>query len=103
MKIGFTTRTPEERLRESQTFSTTILRLLVDTPGTLEQEKKLHALFAAARHHGEWFQPTDKLNDLIYSLIEARDGMSGIYSSSTSPEDSFLAQWLDDSQLVMEQ
>lgn len=94
IKIGFTTRTPEARLRESQTFAATSLRILTETPGTLEQEKQLHKIFAATNHHGEWFDTSPELEDLIDSLIEASDGTSGIYSSSTSPEHSFLAEWI---------
>lgn len=94
VKIGFTSRTPEARLKESQTFAATPLRLLTETPGTQAQERSLHKLFASTRHHGEWFTPSPLLEELIDSLIEANEGLSGIYSSSTSPENSFIAEWL---------
>lgn len=94
IKIGFTSRTPEARLRESQTFAATTLRILTETPGTLEQETQLHKIFASTRSHGEWFNTSSELEDLIDSLIEANDGTSGIYASSTSPEHSFLAEWI---------
>jgi hypothetical protein len=95
-KIGFTTRNSDVRLRESQTFAATPLRFLVDTPGTKEQEKLLHEVFNGSRDHGEWFRPSPELDDLIDSLVEAGEGLSGIYDSSTSPDNSFLGLWLAD-------
>lgn len=55
VKIGWTSRPPAERLATLQTGSPTPLRLVFWTEGNESTERVLHALFAARRVHGEWF------------------------------------------------
>ncbi|MFJ5804016.1 GIY-YIG nuclease family protein [Streptomyces decoyicus] len=53
-KIGVTTDL-RRRLREIQNLSPVRLEVLWSCPGGLALEKALHAHFAEARSHGEWF------------------------------------------------
>ena len=58
LKIGFTTSPTEQRLRELQVGSPTRLRVAGRIPAPRSFEGALHAAFAGARSHGEWFEPT---------------------------------------------
>lgn len=59
VKIGYTSGSPEKRLKALQTGSPTILRMLAMYPGTVVEERILHERFGDCRLHGEWFQPND--------------------------------------------
>lgn len=62
VKIGYTTgETIAARLSSLQTSCPFPLRVLRTMPGTTQDERALHARFADARLHGEWFHPTDEL------------------------------------------
>lgn len=61
LKIGFTKRAPEARLRALQTGSPTRLFLMAMQAGSIEAEQALHARFAESRLHGEWFEATDEI------------------------------------------
>jgi hypothetical protein len=69
IKIGWATR-PAVRMAQMQAHSPVDLRLLHTEPGNGREERELHARFAAARKHGEWFWPADEL----LAFIEARKG-----------------------------
>lgn len=82
IKIGYTGGSAphvEVRLRSLQTSSPVPLVCLARHRGTFQQERQLHAIFAADRERGEWFRPSDDLLDLIDSiddpdvLIETRE------------------------------
>lgn len=59
IKIGHTRRL-EERINE--------VTLLTTTRGSQTEERRLHALFADARHKGEWFKKSNELVAYIKAL-----------------------------------
>lgn len=59
IKIGFTSKDPEERLRALQVGSPTKLRIVGLVPGN--REKELHDRFVGGHSHGEWFTPSKAL------------------------------------------
>ena len=71
VKIGFSAdpRARMKRLSESAPFQ---LQVLCAVPGTRDDERRLHAEFATAHAHREWFHPAPNLLDFI-----AQVGISG--------------------------
>jgi hypothetical protein len=61
IKIGFTDGEPEERLKRVQSNSPSKLIILLTLKGGREGEQELHAKFAAARLHNEWFKPASAI------------------------------------------
>lgn len=59
VKIGFTSKHPEERLGGLQTGSPTKLRIVGLLP--VNRERELHKRFAKDHSHGEWFNPSKEL------------------------------------------
>jgi hypothetical protein len=59
VKIGYTGKSPESRLRNLQTGSPTQLKLMCWQPGTRQDEQHLHDLLSPFRIHGEWFEAED--------------------------------------------
>ncbi len=64
VKIGFS-RNPGRRMLRLSEGAPFPLQLLCAAPGTIYDEKRVHAEFAASRAHGEWFHRTPELIDLI--------------------------------------
>jgi len=77
VKIGFTTRTGNHRRREAQTYNATELLVLVETFGSKKDEAALHYLFRGSLIHGEWFQYTKDIQDLVDFLVDG--GSLGMY------------------------
>ena len=48
------------------------LEIVARTPGDERLEKRLHSLFVKAHSHGEWFNPTPMLLDLIERVRAGR-------------------------------
>jgi hypothetical protein len=67
IKIGVSF-SPVNRLRSLMSWSPFVLELLATTPGTSETERVVHSHFMADHHHGEWFNPSPRLLDLIARL-----------------------------------
>lgn len=65
LKIGFTERDPQDRLKELQTANPHKLNLLLVMGGGLKQENALHLAFAHLRVEGEWFRLTPELQAYI--------------------------------------
>lgn len=63
-KIGFA-RMPYQRLSNLRIGSPVPLLFAAFIPGTIENEKQLHRRFGQARSHGEWFEITPELQQLI--------------------------------------
>lgn len=61
IKIGWTGGSPSARMAALQTGNPELLQLLASAPGAVEDEKALHARFAAARMSGEWFRAVPEL------------------------------------------
>lgn len=72
IKIGFTAGTGDERLKDLQTGSSSLLFLMAEMEGSMADEKALQARFAAHRLHGEWFTPAPELLLYISEVINAR-------------------------------
>lgn len=49
--------------------------VIAKTPGSYSEEARLHKRFAKLRHHGEWFEPSPELLELINELRRA-EGMA---------------------------
>jgi hypothetical protein len=64
IKIGFSI-SVETRIRTISTTSPFPIELIGDMEGTLEDETRLHSMFADYRLNGEWFEPNGKLLDFI--------------------------------------
>ena len=65
VKIGYTSDTPQSRIRVMQTGNPSRLRLLASMEGTEADEAELHERFEDARIRGEWFHPTKMLLAVI--------------------------------------
>ncbi|GLH77046.1 hypothetical protein SSBR45G_19540 [Bradyrhizobium sp. SSBR45G] len=66
VKIGFTS-CLERRLSSLRTASHVEPTVHLTIPGPPSLERKLHARFAASRHHREWFRLTDDIRTFIAS------------------------------------
>lgn len=66
IKIGTTTNLKQ---RAQQVNAQVLARI----PGSYTEEAQLHRRFATARRHGEWFEPTPELVDLV-NRIRADEG-----------------------------
>jgi len=67
IKIGWATN-PAVRLHNMQLQCPDILILEAKFPGSGLDERKLHARYAGARKHGEWFAPVPELLEEIEAL-----------------------------------
>lgn len=65
-----------KRVCNLQTSRPDTLIVLASVPGTVGDERALHAAFADHRDKGEWFQPVPALMDLIQAV--SRDGLAAI-------------------------
>lgn len=70
VKIGYTRRRVSQRLAEGQTFSPEKLTVLVEAPGTLADEAKLHQTFVKHHLRGEWFVFAPEIQELVWHLID---------------------------------
>lgn len=64
VKVGYTTHL-DSRLRALQTGNARPLTVLATSPGTFQDEARLHRLLKASWVHGEWFAKTEPVNDCI--------------------------------------
>src|SRR5437879_3776978 len=71
IKIGWTGKDPDSRLRGLQTAHPFPLKLLAAVRGTAEEEHCLHAHFRRGRlrQNGEWFRRSNELLGLICHLL----------------------------------
>jgi hypothetical protein len=74
IKIGYTSKAPEQRVKEIQTGNPERLKVLAKTPGSQRLETAFHAIFATQRMVGEWFRRTPELA----RLVEAYHGVAPI-------------------------
>jgi hypothetical protein len=68
VKIGHTTRNPEKRLADLQTYSPFKLFLLGFAIAKIDAEKKYHRKFNKYRKHGEWFFLSEDIKREIQCL-----------------------------------
>jgi hypothetical protein len=69
VKIGYAADV-SKRVGELQCGSPEVLKLLVDFPGNIPDERALHSRFAHLRIRGEWFRYGDELSAFVASKIE---------------------------------
>lgn len=68
IKIGFTTRDVESRVREMQTGHPSELLILAKTRGSVSLERELHQKFEKHSGRGEWFTPHPDLMSYITAI-----------------------------------
>jgi hypothetical protein len=56
IKVGFSNKNPEYRIRKLQTASPLELEVLLIKEGTMQEEKSLHARLFGFEVRGEWFR-----------------------------------------------
>jgi hypothetical protein len=61
---------PENRLLALATWSPYPLEIVARYPGTLETERRFHALFADSYSHREWFHATPLISAVIHQINE---------------------------------
>ncbi len=85
IKIGFTESDDASvRLATLQTGNANRLRLLGTIPGTLEDEKNLHRLFAAHRVSGEWFEPAPEVLAAVVAIQPLKCGDTEVVTQTVS-------------------
>lgn len=57
------------RRRELEAYSPFRLELLLEIPGGIDLERRLHRRFAYAHSHSEWFHPVDELVFAIEQML----------------------------------
>ena len=74
IKVGFTTRKPQNRLNEMQTGSSQNLRLIGSFPGTERDEKYIHQLCKHLSSDGatEWFDVPENAAYKMISKMRSR-------------------------------
>jgi len=68
IKIGFTSGRSKNRQRCCQTYHHETIDLLVETPGTIQDETALHRMFDKYNVRGEWFRPVPEILDVIRAI-----------------------------------
>ena len=79
VKIGFTRGDPATRYKGLQTSCPAPLRLAAHFPGTLDDERRLHAAFQFMHIHGEWFRHRGKLRELVEWLADGGDFADAVH------------------------
>lgn len=69
LKIGFSLRGPDDRLRNCRTGSPVQLNMIAFQTGRLVDERKLHRRFSEHRSHGEWFYYEGPLREYVEEII----------------------------------
>ena len=70
IKIGFSEKHPEGRLKDFQTGNSNKLNLLGYIEGTYKDESNLHYEFSEERGSGEWFESSPRMKERIKELLE---------------------------------
>lgn len=70
IKIGCS-KMPTTRLRDVEIWSPIKLELIVAVEGDHREESILHQMFGDQRRHGEWFEYTDQLGQVIQYALRA--------------------------------
>jgi len=76
IKIGYSEKSPERRLKEMQTASPLKLEIIVTLKGNRNKEKELHCKFRHLREQGEWFRAAEELKNFINTLNELSEAGS---------------------------
>lgn len=92
LKIGFTDRDPEQRLKELQTGCPHALRLLATQPGNQEIERAWHQEYGHLRTTGEWFRIDDRLRGLLWWLEHGAREVGDLRESVASSRQHYHAR-----------
>lgn len=85
-KVGYTSKTPEERRASLQTGNPYPLEVVTSWPGTPDDEKRLHGLLEDYRREGEWFELT------VASLIGLLARYEALSSEPKEPQTTVLSE-----------
>lgn len=92
IKVGFTDRDINDRLREFQTGCPGLLTPLLLISGTRHDEQAWHKRFAGARVRGEWFRPTPELLQAIDDLkTSIEENLTRILQKLQKEQEEFLS------------
>ena len=69
IKIGYSAKTPDGRLRTLQTANPHELRLLMLIRGSRRDEPRYHQMFDHIRVRGEWFKDTPELREYFGEML----------------------------------
>ena len=82
-KVGFTARTPEERLKEMKTTGLPMGYYEIEYTIELKKdiwaekiERKAHKILSRSREQGEWFSPSGGLDEIIEAVNKAYESLS---------------------------
>ena len=70
LKIGFSLKAPENRLRNLQTSNPHELQLLCFLRGSRMDERRYHAQFDHLRVRGEWFQDNSEIREYFAEMCQ---------------------------------
>ena len=70
IKIGFSEKHPEGRLKDFQTGNSNKLNLIGYIEGTYEEETILHQEFSEYRIRNEWFESYSRIEKRIKDMLE---------------------------------
>lgn len=84
VKIGITG-DPFRRLRQIQTHSPVALKIVGVLPNLEGLEREIHAHLSQTRLHGEWFDPSQELRDIIEAAFTAATGSTADDLRTTIP------------------
>lgn len=77
VKIGFTHRSAETRIKAFATHTPFEIKLLATCPGTKCEEKTFHKMFSEKRVRGEWFLLDEDISEYIREMGFVEDGGVG--------------------------
>lgn len=78
VKIGFTRGDAVERVKTLQTSSPEPLEIIATFPGTMDDERALHARFERLRASGEWFRREGDLAEWLSNLAPSPSLSGGV-------------------------
>ncbi len=86
VKVGFTdSATPDDRLRSLQTGSPRKLECISYCPGSVVDERAVHRYLEKDRVHLEWFEPSDRLANVLHFADKFRS-LNGFEKALAEPE-----------------
>lgn len=95
-KIGFTARTPEERLKEVQTGCPYPLKIIHVFEGSQDDEKRLHLEFHEFLIHGEWFQLNEeRLLGMIVNMLFSPDKRVTFFDKGSVNQTNHMQEFLN--------
>lgn len=72
IKIGYTSGSAQNRMRQLQTGNIFDLELLGTIPGEMRDEKSMHEVLSDYSLRGEWFRPDPEFIELVNKMIDGQ-------------------------------